>query len=60
MASEEADEATARKKRFRAAHCSTVTRLLGQVDETHESADEQRLKQLKQLLIAKRDILLMN
>ena len=58
MASEEADEATTRKKRVRAAHRGSVTRLLGQVDETLESADARRLKQLKQSLIGKRDVLL--
>ena len=58
MATEEADETTARKKRVRAAHRGSVTRLLGQVDETLESVDTRRLKQLKESLIGKRDILL--
>ena len=57
MASEEAGEATTRKKRVRAAHRGSVTRLLGQLDEALESADVRRLRQLKQSLIDKLDIL---
>lgn len=58
MASEEAGEATARRKEVRAAHRGLVTRLLGQLDEALELADVRRLKQLKQSLIDKLDILL--
>jgi hypothetical protein len=57
MASEDTDEAAVRTKRNRAAHRGSVTRLLGQVDETVASADVCRLKQLKQSLNGKLDVL---
>ena len=57
MASEEAGEAIQHKKRVRAAHRGSVTRLLGQVDEMLASTDVCRLKQLKQSLIDKLSVL---
>ena len=55
---EETDEATARKKRLRAVHRGSVTRLLNQVDGTIASSEVPRLKQSlssKQDTLSKRD-----
>ena len=56
MAEEEGDS-LARKKRVRAAHRGSVTRIIGQVEEALESADARRLKQLRQSLTDKSAIL---
>ena len=56
MTSEASDGATARKRRIRAAHRSSATRLLGQVDETISTSDLPRLKQLKQALNGKIEV----
>ena len=54
---EEIDEATARKKRLRAAHRGSATRLLSQVDTAIASPDLPRLRQLQRSLISKQDVL---
>ena len=57
MASEEMDESMNRRKRVRAAHHGLTTRLLSHMEETIASADLNRLKQFKQSLTSKVDIL---
>ena len=57
MTSEESNGATARKRRIRATHRGSVTRLLGQIDETISASDLPRLKQLKQALNGKIEVL---
>ena len=42
-----------RKKRVRAAHCGSVTRIISQLKDALNSADASKLKQLKQSLINK-------
>ena len=57
MASKEMDGSMNCKKRVRAAHHGSTTRLLSHVEETIASADVNRLKQLKRSLKSKLDIL---
>lgn len=44
-------ERIVRKKRVRAGHRSSVTRIIGQLQDALESADVRKLKQLKQSLV---------
>jgi len=57
MAEEEKRRLLARKKRVRAAHRGSVTRIIGQVEEAIASADTCRLKQLRQSLSDKSSVL---
>ena len=54
---EEAVDTTGRKRRVRAAHRGSVTRLTGQLEEALQSADVSRLKQLRQSLTDKSSVL---
>ena len=56
MGDDEAGDVTARKRRVIAAHCRSVTRLIGQLDKALGSTDTCRLKQLKQSLTEKLSI----
>ena len=53
----EMEEALRKKKRVRGAHRSSVTRLIGQVDEAIDSKDVRRMRQLKQSLTDKSNVL---
>ena len=57
MGDDEAGDVTAQKRRVRAAHWGSVTRLIGQFDEALGSADARRLKKLKQSFTGKLSIL---
>ena len=57
MRDNKAGDVTVQKRRVRADHSGSVTRLIGQLDKALESADTCRLKQIKQSLIAKLSII---
>ena len=58
MCDDEQAALTTRTKRIRAAHRGAVTRLINQMDEALLAADVGRLKQLRQSLKNKTDVLL--
>ena len=50
-------DGSTRKRRMRAGHESSVTRIIGQIDEAIEASDAQKLRQFQQFLFKKSDIL---
>ena len=57
MVMSEEDQDPPRKRRVRGAHRASVTRLLSQLEEAIETGDARRLKQLKQSLTDKSNVL---
>ena len=53
MSEEQRAEEAARKKRIRAAHRGSVTRLTAQLENVLDSADARKMKQLRQSLTDK-------
>ena len=51
------NDGSTRKMRMRAGHRSSVTRIIGQIDEAIETSDAQKLRQFQQSLFKKSDIL---